>query len=63
MALFLELADYALNQLTSVPEEISYTSRLRQWGIAGDSSAVKVLVMNTVVQKKNLLKRESVHYI
>ena len=39
MALLLEVADYSLNQLKSVPEEITCTSRLRQWGIPGVSSS------------------------
>ena len=33
MALLFELPDYSLNQLNSVPEEISYTNKNRQWGI------------------------------
>ena len=53
MALLLELADYSL---TSVPEEISCTSRLSQWVIPGDSSAVKAPVIDTVVQKQTSSK-------
>ena len=33
MALLFELADYLLNQIDCVPEEISCTSKNRQWGI------------------------------
>ena len=36
MALLLELADYSLNQFKNVPEEISCTSRLRQWVFLGN---------------------------
>ena len=36
MALLLELADYSLSQFKSVPEEIAYRSRLRQWGVSGE---------------------------
>ena len=52
MALLLELADYSRNQISSVPEEISCTSRLRQWGVPGDNSSIKAPVMNTVLQKQ-----------
>ena len=57
MALLLEVADYSLNQLKSVPEEIACTSRLRQWGIPGVSSSIpKAPVIKTVVQK-NISKK------
>ena len=51
MALLLELADYSLNQFTTVPEEISCTSRLRQWGVPGGNSRPKSRVMQTIVKK------------
>ena len=51
MALLLEVADYSLNQLQNVPEEVACTSRSRQWGIPTESS-MKAPVMSTVVQKK-----------
>ena len=51
MALLLEIADYSLNQLECVPEEISCTSQLRQWGVPGESSN-KAPVMDTVVQRQ-----------
>ena len=38
MALLFKIADYSLNQLECVPEDISCTSRLRQWGVSGESS-------------------------
>jgi len=51
MALLLEIADYSLNQLSTVPEEISCTSRMRQWGVSGEHSRPKSPVMETVVKK------------
>ena len=51
MALLLELADYSLAQLTTVPEEIACTSRLRQWGVPGEKSTPKSPIMETVVKK------------
>ena len=54
MALLLELADYSLSQLNLfkfVPEEIACTSRLRQWGIPGESMQ-KAPVIETTVQKQ-----------
>ena len=55
MALLLELADYSLNQLTTILEEISCTSRLRQWGVPGQAS-YKSPVMETTVQKETTSK-------
>ena len=55
MALLFEVADYSLNQLKSVPEEISVTSRLRQWGVPGEVH-LKSPVMATTVYK-NVGKR------
>ena len=37
MALLLEIANYSLNQLKNVPEEISCTIHLRQWVVPGDA--------------------------
>ena len=51
MALLLERADYSLSQLKSVPEEIAFTSRLRQWGVPGETMQ-KAPVMETAVQKQ-----------
>ena len=51
MALLLELAEYALNQLTTIPEEMSCTSRMRQWGVPGQVP-YKSPVMETTVQKQ-----------
>ena len=52
MALLFELADYSLNQLCEVPEEIACTSKLRQWGIPGKSSNAKEPVMNLTIHKQ-----------
>ena len=49
MALLFELADYSLNQLCEVPEQIACTSKLRQWGIPGKSSNAKEPVMNLTI--------------
>ena len=51
MALLLELADYSLSQFKSVPEEIACTSKLRQWGVPGETTQ-KAPVMETNVQKQ-----------
>ena len=51
MALLLEIADYSLNELKYVPEEIACTSRLCQWGIPGVASIPKAPVMKTTIQK------------
>lgn len=51
MALLFELADYSLNQLKHIPDEISCTSRLRQWGIPGET-CIKAPVMKTTIQKE-----------
>ena len=55
MALLLELADYSLNEFQTVPEEIACTSRLRQWGVPGES-LYKAPVMQTTVQKQTTKK-------
>ena len=51
MALLLEVADYSLNQLSTVPEEIACTSRICQWGVPGEASN-KAPVMDTVVHSQ-----------
>ena len=51
MGLLFEIADYALHQLSKVPEEISCTSRLRQWGVPGEKYIPKSPIMQTVVKK------------
>ena len=40
MVLLLQLADYLLNQLDSVQEEISCTSKNRQWGIPSEAQNI-----------------------
>ena len=52
MALLFELADYCLNRLKTVPEEIACTSKIRQWGIPGENSSHKEAVMKKTVQKQ-----------
>ena len=52
MALLLELAVYSLNQLQNVPEELACTSKLRQWGVPGQSSNTKDPTMSCIIQKK-----------
>ena len=52
MALLFDIADYSLNRLKCIPEEISCTSRLRQWGISGEVS-IKAPVMSTTIQKNS----------
>ena len=51
MALLLEIADYSLNQLDTVPDEISCTSRLRQCGVPGETSN-KAPVIDTIIQSQ-----------
>ena len=51
MGLLLKLADYSLNQFKSVTKEIACTSRLRQWGVPGETMQ-KAPVMETTVQKQ-----------
>ena len=57
MALLFELADYSLNQLVSVPEEISCTSQSRQWGIPSENQNFKEPVMTSPVICNNSNKR------
>lgn len=41
LALLYEIADYFFNSLKSVPTEIAYTSKIRQWGQPGKKSCRK----------------------
>ena len=41
VALLLELAEYSLAQLKQVPDELACTSRLRAWGVPGNTSMFK----------------------
>ena len=50
MASILEIVDYSLNQLENVPEGIACPSKLRQWGIPGQSN-FKEPAMNCNIQK------------
>ena len=56
MALLLELAEYSMRQFKSVPEGIFCTSRLRQWGVPGETMQ-KAPVMETTVKKQPSSKR------
>ena len=51
MALLFELANYSLQQLKSVPEEVACTSRSRQWGIPPEAAKNPEPVMNTAIKK------------
>ena len=55
MALLIELADYSLNQLNEVPDEISCTSKLRQWGLPIKHSNIIEPVMNQTIHKQGHL--------
>ena len=56
MALLFEVAEYSLNRLSSIPDEISCTSKIRQWGLPSENISFKNPVMfttvNTSVKKK-----------
>ena len=52
VALLLELAEYSLSQLKEIPEEIACTSRLRAWGVPGQSSMAKEPIMATKVYSR-----------
>ena len=51
MGLLFEIADYSLHELSKVPEEISCTSRLRQWRVPVEKYTPKSPIMQTVVKK------------
>ena len=57
MALLLELAEYSLNSLSVIPEELACTSQLRKWGVPGNKEAVKSTVMKTSIHKNVDKKR------
>ena len=52
MALLFELADYSLNQLFGVPDEIACTSKLRQRGNPGKPSNAKEPVIYLTIHKQ-----------
>ena len=47
MTLLSELTHYSLHQLKNVPKEVACTSRERWWGVPGQKSQSKELVMTT----------------
>lgn len=53
MALLFELADYSLNGLSTVPDEISCTSKSRQWGIPSELQTFKDPIMTSPVRSNN----------
>ena len=50
MALLFELADYSLNGLIKVPEEISCTSESRQWGVPSENKCFKDPAMTSPIR-------------
>ena len=52
VALLLELAEYSLAQLKEVPDELACTSRLRAWGVPGNTSMSKEPVMATKIYSR-----------
>ena len=53
MALLFELADYSLNQLDCVPEEISCKSKNRQWGIPSEAQTFKDPLIKSSIRSDN----------
>ena len=51
MGLLFEIADYSLRQLIKVPEDISCTSRFRQWGAPDEKYTPKSPIIQNVVKK------------
>ena len=49
VALLLELAEYSLSMLKEVPDELACTSRLRAWGVPGNTSMAKEPIMATKI--------------
>ena len=49
VALLLELAEYSLALLKEVPDELACTSRLRAWGVPGNTSMAKEPIMATKI--------------
>ena len=64
MALLLELANYSLQNLKSVPEEVSCTSKGREWGVPGENGKYnyKAPVMKSVIQKNEIKGIQSTLY-
>ena len=58
MALFYEIGEYSLNQLTEVPQEKACASVLRKCGVPGNKEVIKESVMRTILissdQKKGI---------
>ena len=50
MTLLFELADYTLNQLNCVPEQISSTSKNSQWGIPSEAQTFKDPIMKSPIR-------------
>ena len=50
MTLLFELADYTLNELDCVPEQISYTSKNRQWGIPSDAQTFRNPIIKSPIR-------------
>ena len=50
MALLLELADYTLNQLDCVPEQIASTSKNRQWGIPSEAKIFRDPIIKSPIR-------------
>ena len=51
MALVFELADYSLNELKLVSEEVACTSKNRQWGVPSDKFKYPKAVMSTSLSR------------
>ena len=51
MAILFELADYSLNQVNCVPEEISCTSKNRQWGIPSEAQTFRDPIIKSRIKK------------
>ena len=45
MVLMFEIANYSLHQLKTVPEETSFTSKKRQWGVPTDKQIKSILCL------------------
>ena len=56
MALLFELVDYSLNQLDCVPEEISCTSKNRQWGIPSKAQTFKDPIIKSPIISDSVKK-------
>ena len=49
MALLFQIADYSLHLLQTIPDEVSCTSKKRQWGVPADKQKYPLPVMSTKV--------------